>query len=661
MEMNKTKTSWTILVVEDDEGLNKLIQKKLERSGFQTESVMRGADAVRRIRENSETLLLLLDYQLPDMTGDEVINTLAKQKVVVPFLVMTGQGDERIAVKMMKLGARNYLIKEKDFLELLPRVVGRLIKELATDELLKASEEKLRASEEKYRLLFETMTQGVVFYDKNGRITSANPAAERIFGMSQDQIVGRTYKDPGYKSIHEDRSDFPTETHPSIISLRTGKTLTNVIMGINHPGEKDYRWVVVNSIPKYKEGQDYPYEAYAIFTDITELKKIENEILKARNFESLRVLAGGIAHDFNNLLTAIFGYIQLAKHDSGSGDKNKVYNYLSEAEKASELARGLTSQLLTFSKGGMPIKETGSIIDLVKASANFVLSGTKIKCNTVLPDDLWPIEMDKGQINQVIHNLLINAKEAMPEGGNIVIQGENIFLYADNPYSLRKGKYVRISITDNGIGIDQKILPRIFEPYFSQKDKFAHKGMGLGLAICHSVIAKHSGCLDVESEKGKGTTFRIYLPSSDQKITQKQFESEIEKPNVTVKAKILIMEDEEVVIHVAGSMMKYLGYEPVFAREGRKALTLYKEAMDSGEPFNTVILDLTVRGGMGGEETIKELRKIDPGVRAIVTSGYVDNVVMKNYEEYGFKAALTKPFILKALKDVLQKVCSVSG
>ncbi len=386
---------------------------------------------------------------------------------------------------------------------------------------------------------------------------------------------------------------------------------------------------------------------------LSERKVTEEELLKARKLESIAALSGGIAHDYNNLLTSIMGNISLAQtyleHD------DKIYGLLNEAQRASILAKDLTRKLITFSRGGAPIKKTVPISPLVKRATEFSLSGSNIKCGFHIPDELWHVEIDETQIGQAIYNLVMNAREAMRDGGTIRVAAENTNM-TDRAPTLKEGRYVKISFKDEGIGIPKKHLKKIFDPYFSTKEMGTQKGMGLGLSICHSIIKGHSGDVDVGSQEGVGATFNIYLPASDGKASKEKPEkSQMKATPVIGKGRILVMDDEKMIRHLAGEILSYLGYKVSFSKDGAKAIEIYKGAMESGEPFDAVILDLTVRGGMGGKEAIRKLMEIDPHVTGIVSSGYSDDSVMTNFEKYGFKGVVAKPYSVHEVSVVLDE------
>lgn len=380
-------------------------------------------------------------------------------------------------------------------------------------------------------------------------------------------------------------------------------------------------------------------------TDVTDRHLLEEERLKTQKLEAIGTLAGGIAHDFNNLLQGIFGYISLAKMTIP--EKEQSHAMLEQAEQALHMSVNLTTQLLTFSKGGKPVKTKVHLRPLIENSVRFALSGSRVDYSISSDDDLWAAEVDKGQFGQVIQNIVLNADQAMPDGGTIAITARNV--RAPNkglPHHLTPGKYVEISIGDTGIGIPSKYLQKIFDPYFTTKEK----GSGLGLATSYSIVKNHGGLIDAVSGPGTGTTLFIYLPAVE---AEKEIDKDFAVSAVVRNGKILIMDDEELVRDIAGALIISLGHEAEVAADGESAVSKYQAARESGTPFDIVILDLTIRGGMGGRETIERLRAIDPGVRAIVSSGYSDNDVIADYQKHGFMACLTKPYNVDNLKKTL--------
>ena len=446
--------------------------------------------------------------------------------------------------------------------------------------------------------------------------------------------------------------------HPDDLERVAQEVVKNSEKGIENFVHKPYRiftkdgetkWVDDRTFIRRNEKGDITHYQ-GIVLDITERKRLEEELLRAEKLESVGLLAGGIAHDFNNILTTILGNVSLGKMQMTPD--GETFEMLSEAEKASIRAQTLTKQLLTFAKGGAPIKETASIKDILKESPSFVLRGSKSSCKLSIAEDLWPAEVDVGQISQAINNIVINANQAMPEGGTIRVEAENLTIDDGHGLPLKPGRYIRISIKDQGVGIAEKHLANIFDPYFTTK----HDGSGLGLATAHSIIEKHEGHITVESLIGVGTTLHIYLPASDKMIPEKE-----EVQLIKGQGRILVMDDEASLRKMLGRMLKNLGYESKFAKDGAEAIEMYKAAKKSEKPYDAVIMDLTIPGGMGGKEAINKLLEIDPEVKAIVSSGYSDDPVLANFREYGFKGMIPKPFEFQSLSKVLHEAIKGKG
>jgi signal transduction histidine kinase/CheY-like chemotaxis protein len=378
--------------------------------------------------------------------------------------------------------------------------------------------------------------------------------------------------------------------------------------------------------------------------NITDQRRLEEELRKTHKLESLSVLAGGIAHDFNNLLTGILGNVSMARKTIDP--QSKAIKRLEDAEKAVARSRDLAQQLMTFSKGGAPVKKTASIEQIVRDSAAFVLRGSNVKCEFTVADDVWAVEVDEGQMNQVMNNLMINADQAMENGGTIQVAIDNQVVAAQDEMSLKEGRYVRIRITDHGPGIPDAVIHKIFDPYFTTKEQ----GSGLGLATVYSIIKNHDGLVGVENKEGGGTSFVVYLPSSENGVPQPEESNPSGPPG---SGSILVMDDEELIREVATDILDYLGYGAVACSDGKAAIELYREAMTAGNPFTAVLMDLTVPGGMGGQETIKRLLEIDPKVVGIVSSGYCSDPILSNYRHYGFRGIVEKPYSPDALGKVL--------
>lgn len=380
---------------------------------------------------------------------------------------------------------------------------------------------------------------------------------------------------------------------------------------------------------------------------MAERERLEAELLRTQKLESLGVLAGGIAHDFNNILAVIMGNVSLAR--LGVEPQTQLARDLTAAEGATQRAAELTRQLLTFSKGDAPVRQTASMTALVRESAGFVLRGSSAHCELALPDTLWPVYVDAGQMNQVLNNILINAVQAMPHGGSISVSAENCVLAREGEVPLRPGRYVKVSITDEGVGIPVAHLANIFDPYYTTKQQ----GNGLGLATAYAIMHKHHGAITVTSTVGVGTTFHLYLPVSTDTVPVAEAR---EEGLAHGHGKILIMDDEPAIRALAQGTLVRLGYEVAVACDGAEAIALYRQAQQAGHPFAAVIMDLTIPGGMGGKEALQKIQEIDPHVTAIVSSGYSTDPVMAHYQHYGFKGVVAKPYRISDLSTTVRRV-----
>jgi two-component system cell cycle sensor histidine kinase/response regulator CckA len=547
-----------------------------------------------------------------------------------------------IGMRTMLLNARripNAVDKDKVILLAIEDVTDR---RQAEKVLAEKSQRSLILAEEKYRMLVENINDMLYTLDNYGNITYVSPVVERFTKYKANDLVGK----PFTPLIYPDDLPGLLDSFNRLVSGQLEPWEFRVV-------DKDGKVIFVrtSSRPLYENGQVTGFTC--LMTDITDRRRLEEKRQMVEKLESVGLLAGGIAHDFNNILTSIVGNISLARMDAAPG--SELFESLEQAEKASQRATALTKQLLTFSKGGAPVKNLASLAEILKDTAGFALSGSNVKCHLSIPDDLWHAEIDAGQVSQVIHNLVLNAQQAMPGGGSIELSAENLSLSAvqgsGEGLPIKEGNYIRVAVTDHGNGISAENIDKIFDPFFSTKQD----GSGLGLATSFSIARQHSGHISVDSRLGSGSTFCLYLPASTETVCPKQDTKDVMIP--VGKARILVMDDEEGVREVAGRMLKHMGYKDVeFAVDGAEVVKLYKAAMESGKPIAIVILDLTVLGGMGGEATIRELLKIDPGVKAIVSSGYIDDPVMARYKEHGFSAVVAKPYTLEHLRKGLQDV-----
>ena len=498
----------------------------------------------------------------------------------------------------------------------------------------KRTEEALRESEEKYRLVVEHAGDAVVVV-QNGILKFVNPRAIQIAGYTDEDLKSRPFLD----FVHPDDKQ---QVALSYVERLKGASLEESFPFRVIAKDGSTIWAEAKSVIISWDGTP---ATLAFLSNITIKRRIEEELLKIEKLGSIGILAGGIAHDFNNILTAILGNISVAKMYLTT--KDKIFDRLSDAERACFRAQSLTQQLLTFSKGGAPIKKVCALSQVARESCRFAIGGSNVRCEFSLPPDLWTTEVDEGQINQVFNNLVINAEQAMPHGGIIDIAAENAEINITDGLPLPSGKYVHMSIQDRGLGIPEQHLSKIFDPYFTTKQR----GSGLGLATSYSIIKNHGGLITVESKQGIGTTFHIFLPACPGAVA-----SDRPDPDRLVEGegKILLMDDEEAVRSLAAEMLSMLGYEVVLAKEGLEAVALYKAAKGSDQPFAAVIMDLTVAGGMRGAEAIGLLREFDPDVKPIVSSGYSNDPVMAEYEKHRFKGVIVKPFGVKEVSEALQ-------
>lgn len=380
---------------------------------------------------------------------------------------------------------------------------------------------------------------------------------------------------------------------------------------------------------------------------IARMEKAESELIHSQKMESLGLLAGGIAHEFNNILTAIVGNIILAKMYAKPG--LEVFDILVEAEKAAKRAEDITQQLLTFSKGGMLFRKVMSVREIIGEMLGRGPDSSDIKYEFFLPDDLYAVDVDEGQIRQAVNNLVVNARQAMPRGGKVGISAENVSVDLLSGLSLREGDYVRISIEDEGPGVDDANIEKIFDPFFTTKDRSS----GLGLTGSFSIVRNHGGCITVESRPGSGAIFHIYLPAAHDNV---KTSGEGGRDLFPTRRRVLVMDDEEIVRTVLDRMLLQCGCESTFARDGAEMIDIYRRATLMGYPFDAVIIDLVVASGMGGREAVAKLLEIDPDAKAIVSSGYSDDRIMSDFKEYGFRGVLAKPYTLATLNQVLHEV-----
>jgi PAS domain S-box-containing protein len=501
----------------------------------------------------------------------------------------------------------------------------------------------IKNKELRFQTIIEQSPISTQIFDTNGFVISANKAWENLWQAPADKIIGR------YNAFNDEYLK-DSEWMKLFKKAFKGETvnLPDLEYDPKESGEIGRKRIIkCVAFPIFNK--DKIEMVVLTHQDITELKQAEEKMLMISKLKSIGTLAGGIAHDFNNILTGVFGNISLAKIYTPI--ESKSMKYILNAEHSMNRAVRLTKQLLIFSKGGSPVKENISIKEIVREVATFDLSGSNVKPIFKEEDNLWNVKADKGQIQQVFSNLVINANQAMPNGGNIYFSLENIFLNDINDFDLEAGKYVKISVKDEGVGITSENLKKIFDPYFTTKST----GNGLGLATTYSIIQKHNGYIDIQSEIGKGTVFTVYLPATDEKPIDFE-KQQNDKENINQSAKILVMDDEEMIRELASDMIDNFGFEVDTASTGQETIEKYKESLEENAPFDLIIMDLTIPGGMGGKDAIPHILKLNPEAKVIVSSGYSSGETLSNYKELGFIAMIAKPYTIEKLQKILLEV-----
>ena len=598
-----------------------------------------------RCRNDADRTMELVSDGSYELTGYRPEEFMGDQKVSYGTLI---DPEDRVYIKDEILRA----VEKKEPYQLLYRIVSKEGKkkwvwgqgcgifdkdgELEALEGIITDITERKLAEDKLMLYKEVITHSndaIIIRTPDYIFLEQNTASKALFGYSDEELNNTTpalmIGDEAFDAFVAKMKKDATSVNEVVITRKDGSLMDVEVSAF---------------IVKDDTGE--PAQIVGIFRDITERKEREEEHIKSGRLESIAILAGGIAHDFNNILTGIMANVGMSIMLVEEG--SQVSRKLKEAEKACEKAKGLTQQLLTFSTGGEPVKEIVLLADLIRDSANFVLSGSNVNCTYSIPGDLLAVEVDAGQMSQVINNLIINAIHAMPEGGTIHVDAVNVDLGPDADLPLDEGRYVKVSIADEGKGISNEYLSKVFDPYFTTKES----GTGLGLATVYSIIKKHDGHIFLQSELGVGTTIHIYLPASSGKVEERKTTEYVEKKAVG-KGRVLVMDDDKIVREVACEVLKNAGFEVDGAEDGKVTIKLYKEAMVSDAPYDLVIMDLTVPGAMGGKEAIAGLLKIDPNVKAIVSSGYSNDPVMADHRKFGFIGMLAKPYAIKELQGMV--------
>ncbi|MBA3832951.1 MAG: response regulator [Chthoniobacterales bacterium] len=620
-----------ILLIEDNLDSRRNLRRLIEKRGHEVTACASAEDAEIELA-NASFPFLILDWMLPGKSGLELCRSLrARPNGDEMFiLLVTARTDAEDFEEAMEAGANDYMSKPFD----VRRVNVRLsVAERHIHGVLERNQTRLALQESAQRMsdILEKTSDGFFSLDPDWNFTYFNAEAKTILSRERELLIGQNF----------------WETFPKLLGSVFEKNYRQVMeeqaaLEFEAASVNGRVWFEVHSYPSGGGGIS------VFIRDITERRRMEEERLTTSKLESLGTLAGGIAHDMNNILTVISGNIGLAQLETPTHSGN-LLSFLGKAGQAAQHAARLSSQLLTFSKGGAPLKKVASIADLLTRAAEFSLYGSNLRAAVEIEDHLGKAEIDVGQIEQVINALMINAREAMPNGGAVSVSAENLTIDAQNVLPLPPGRYIKVTIADSGGGVPVNLVTKIFDPYFTTKANSS----GLGLAICYSIIKKHGGFLHLESNSFSGATFAFYLPLARARVVGDPLQPQEDESRLNQR--ILVMDDEAAIRDLTSQLLSTMGYEVTAVPDGSEAVRIYERAARKGEAFQAVILDATIRGGVGGVETIERLRDLDPNVNAIICSGYSDAAAISQFLSYGFRGALSKPFTRRELADALQK------
>ena len=645
---NQDQASYKIIIIDDDESVNRLIQRTLDREGFRTESARTGKEAFSKFTGRDDEILLL-DYQLPDMTGKEVLRSLSKKYQRIHFVIMTGHGDEKIAVDMMKLGARDYIIKRPNFIYLLTPKIKRVCAEIDKERHFMQTEESLKESEEKYKASFNKSRDAILVFSRERRIVDVNQRFVELSGCLETELESMHLQ-----VLFPETADPKTEErlrsmlHGKEIPIFEAKLLTKNKMIIP----------VEIGVTMLTNCYDQEFVFQANIRDISRRKqaeadktKLEEQLRRSQKLETIGTLAGGIAHDFNNILTPIMGYADMALAYLPS--TNPLRNDLEAILNGAYRAKDLVEQILLFSRQIEKERKPLGLHLIVKEGLKLIRPSipTTIDIRQRIDDSCDKIMADPSQMHEVVVNLCTNAWQAMEEkGGTLTIELRQVEVDAatakSNP-NLKEGQHVRLTVSDTGTGMDDAILERIFEPFFTTKA--VDKGTGMGLSVVHGIVRGHHGDILVYSEPGKGTTFHVYLPvtSSEKKISKKELAA-IQGGEES----ILVVDDEEVVLNVVQKMLKRLGYKVDICNRSIDAL---KTIRRHPEKYHLVISDLTMPD-MTGLILSERLQQIRPEFPTIIMTGFGESLQEDILHHYGVHEVTGKPIIIRELAAVIRKV-----
>jgi PAS domain S-box-containing protein len=645
-----------VFVVDDEKRMCESIKALLRPRGYEVTAVTSGELALRTIDKGNYDLFLL-DICIPDLDGFSLMEHILNRLPDTPVIMMTGDVSVDSAVKALRKGAYDYLKKPFETEELV-KTIDNALRQKMLQEINQEMEDRLRTSERRFRFMVQNSPDMIYTLDSNGQFTFINNAAERLFGYRSADLVGKPYHTVLYEEDLDkacwrfnERRTGKRATSGYELRLKTGPHRESRI--VQHP---EIAVVELNATGVYRRAgtRRELIGTYGVARDMTFRKILETQLLQAKKIEALGNLSGGIAHDFNNLLMGIQGIVSLVLFKMEPN--NPFMDQLKMIEQYVQDGAGLTRQLLTFVKGGaMEIQPTDVNALIKKQSRLFGRTRKAIQITETLAPDVLPIEADASQIEQVLLNIYVNAGHAMPEGGELLVRTENTLLteksvIAHSP-NITPGNYVKITVSDTGIGMDDATQLRIFDPFFTTKK--IGKGSGLGLYSAYGIIKNHDGHIQVTSTRNKGTTFTIYLPATERRICQ----PEIPSPRRIIgRETVLLVDDEEKIRDVCRESLKLLGYSVVTANSGEQAIEVFKEMADT---IDVVVLDM-IMPGLSGKETYRYLKQLKPAVKVLVASGYSIDMLEGDFLSDGCSLMIQKPFKIDHLSMKIQELVAMS-
>ncbi|MDL1956198.1 MAG: response regulator [Candidatus Desulfofervidus auxilii] len=630
-----------ILVVDNHPLILQFMVNLLKKRGYEVLTVLDGLSALDILKDYIPDVIFI-DLVMPNIDGKRLCQIIRKNPdlrntyIIILSSIVAEEGinlaefgaDACIAKGPLKKMAENILAIldkiEKKELEKSPEVLGieGIIPREITKELLWVKKH--------FEIILSSMSEGILEITPTGRIVYANPFALSLICKTEEELLGLDFI-----------SLFAQEDRQRIKSLLEVASIAPQKISEENPVILNSKQIILTFLPVKDEEHN---SIIVILVDVTEKKQMEARLLQAQKMEAIGTLAGGIAHDFNNLLMGIQGHISLMlmKMDAS----HCYFKHLKAIENMVKRGAELTKQLLGFARKGKYEVKSINLNEIIENCLEmFGQVRKEINIHKNFQKDIWLVEADRSQMEQVFLNLFVNAADAMPKGGELYVETKNIVF--NDSFKTRPGDYVKISITDTGIGMDEATQQRIFEPFFTTKER--GRGTGLGLASVYGIIKNHEGFITVYSKKGKGTTFNIYLPASKKGIQKEKTSSkEILKGNET----ILIIDDEEEILKVTAEMLKSLGYKVIMANDGKEAIEIYQK---NKKDIQLVILDI-IMPGMNGKEIYETLRTINPKIKVIISSGYSFNNQINEILKQECAAFIQKPFSLKELSQIIRKV-----